>query len=93
MQEGGVPAGMVENGQDQITSNPQLKHRHFLWEIDHPVGGKFLAPAGVHFLMSKTPYEVQRSPLLGEHNDYVYHDILGLSKEEIAQLTAQGVIG
>ena len=93
MQAAGVPAGMVENGTDQINSNPQLKHRNFLWELDHPVGGKFLARAGVHFLMSKTPYQVERSPLLGEHNDYVYHDILGLSKEEIAQLTKDGVIG
>ena len=91
MQAAGVPAGSIQNGPDHINNNPQLKARHFLWEIDHP-GGKFLSPAGVHFLMSKTPYEVQRSPLLGEHNDYVFKDILGLSDEEIMQLTEDGVI-
>ncbi|MBI2851471.1 MAG: CoA transferase [Chloroflexi bacterium] len=92
MQAAGVPAGMVENGDDHIERNHQLKHRHFLWELDHP-GGPFFSPAGVHFQLSKTPYELQRSPIFGEHNNYVYKDILGLSDEDIAQLTQDGVIG
>ena len=92
MQAAGVAAGMVENGADHINNNPQLKARHFLWELEHPEGDNYFAPAGVHFLMSKTPYEVHRSPLLGEHNDYVFKDILGLSEEEIAQLVTDGVI-
>jgi len=91
MQAAGIPAGSIQNGQDHINNNPQLKARHFLWEIDHP-GGKFVSPAGVHFVMSKSHYEVKRSPLLGEQNDYVFKDILGLSDEEIVQLTKDGVI-
>jgi len=92
MQAAGVAAGMVENGVDHIKNNPQLKERHFLWELEHPGGDNYFSPAGVHFLMSKTPYEVKRSPLLGEHNDYVFKDILGLSDEEVAQLITDGVI-
>ena len=42
--------------------------------------------------MSKTPYQVHRSPLLGEHNEYVFKDILGLSEDEITQLVEDGVI-
>ncbi|MBA7628306.1 Succinyl-CoA:(R)-benzylsuccinate CoA-transferase subunit BbsF [subsurface metagenome] len=92
MQAEGVAAGMVENAEDQVDSDPQLKYRHFFWELEHPEIGKFLSPAGVHFLMSKADYELQRSPLLGEHNDYVFKDLLGLSDEEITELVNEGVI-
>ncbi len=92
MQKAGVAAGMVENGEDHIKNNPQLQHRHFLWELEHPEGANYFSPAGVHFLMSKTPYEVKRSPILGEHNEYVFKDILGLSEDEITQLVEDGVI-
>jgi crotonobetainyl-CoA:carnitine CoA-transferase CaiB-like acyl-CoA transferase len=30
--------------------------------------------------------------MLGEHNDYVFGQLLGLSKEEIARLTEEGVL-
>jgi len=92
MQEAGVPAGMVENAEDQVEFDPQLKHRHFFWELDHPEVGKYLSPAGVHFLMSKTEYELIRSPVLGEHNDYVYKELLGLSDEEVEGLVSEGII-
>jgi len=92
MQEAGVPAGMVENAEDQVEFDPQLKHRHFFWELDHPEVGKYLSPAGVHFLMSKTEYELIRSPVLGENNDYVYKELLGLSDEEVEGLVSEGII-
>ncbi len=93
MQEAGVAAGMVENAEDQVDSDPQLKHRHFFWELDRPEGGgKYLSPAGIHFLLSKTPYELKRAPVLGEHNDYVYKELLGLSDEEVTELINEGVI-
>ena len=92
MQAAGVAAGMVENAEDQVDFDAQLKHRHFFWELEHPEIGKFLSPPGFHFLMSKAGYELQRSPLLGEHNDYVYKERLGLSDEEITQLGKEGII-
>ncbi len=91
MQAGGVAAGMVEAAEDQ-ERDPQLKARHFFWELDRPEGGKFLSPAGVHFLLSKTPYELKRPPALGEHNDYVFKELLGLSDSEVADLIKQKVI-
>jgi len=32
------------------------------------------------------------APLLGEHNDYVYREMLGLSREELGGLVARGVV-
>jgi crotonobetainyl-CoA:carnitine CoA-transferase CaiB-like acyl-CoA transferase len=41
-----------------------------------------------------TPNRLRTAPCrLGEHNDYVYRDILGYSDEEVRRLTAEGHIG
>ena len=39
-----------------------------------------------YYLLSKAPWEIIRpSPCLGEHNEYVYKELLGMSDEEIAE--------
>jgi crotonobetainyl-CoA:carnitine CoA-transferase CaiB-like acyl-CoA transferase len=44
--------------------------------------------------MSKTPRKLERlSPCLGEHNDYVYGTLLGMSREEIEELERKQIIG
>jgi len=91
MQASGVAAGMVEAAEDQERDS-QLVYRHFFWDLDRPEGGKFISPAGVHFLLSKTPYELKRPPALGEHNDYVFKELLGLSDTEISDLVQAKVI-
>ena len=49
---------------------------------------------GVLWQMSHTPATIRRPPCcLGEHNAYVYAQLLGYSPEEIAQLKAAGHIG
>jgi len=91
MQEGGVAAGILETGEDQLEHDPQTRHRQMFPELDHPKLGKHHAPASP-FIMSKTPCEIRRAPLLGEHNEYVLKEILGMSDEEIAQLVIEGVL-
>jgi len=89
MQGAGVTAGVVQGGQD-LDSDPQLKHRHFYWELEHPEMGS-LTYSGMPARLSKTPYEMRRAPMLGEHNEYVYTQLLGIPDEEVAQLMADGV--
>jgi len=91
MQATGVAAGVLETAEDLMDNDPQLKHRHFFWDIDHPEVGKYRAP-GVPFVLSKVPYEVRSAPLLGEHNEYVLEQVLGLSDDEISELVIEGVI-
>ena len=44
--------------------------------------------------MSKIPFGVQRPPVrLGEDNEYVYREVLGLSEDEYAHLKSLGHIG
>ena len=43
--------------------------------------------------LSRSPWELRRaSPLMGEHSDYVFGEILGLDSEEIGELMVEGVI-
>ncbi len=92
MQNKGVPAGVVETGEDILDRDPQFKHRNTFVQLDHPDGGKYRTQAGPHFLMSKTKFDVRRAPRLGEHNEYVFKGILGLSDAEYDTLVKEGVI-
>lgn len=91
LQNNGVPAGVLSNPQD-LREDPQLNSRGHFWELNHPVLGKHFcdAPASK---FSKTSAQPQRpAPLMGEHNNLVYKEFLGLSDEEISELVIQGVI-
>ncbi len=91
MQVAGVPAGVLETGEDLLEHDPQLKHRHFFWELDHPEIGKYQA-LGHSFVLSKSPCELRHAPLLGEHTEYALKKILGMSDDEVARLVIDGVV-
>jgi benzylsuccinate CoA-transferase BbsF subunit len=91
MQAAGVAAGVVKNAEDQV-QDPQLKQRHFFWELKDPKIGQYFSPSRLRFLLSKTPYEVRRAPCLGEHNDHVFGELLGLSDNDEADLVKEKVI-
>lgn len=42
--------------------------------------------------LPKSPGIVRRPALLGEHNEYVFNELLGLSKAEINQLVESEVL-
>ena len=48
---------------------------------------------GLPVHLSETDWEIPRSgPCLGEHNDYVFGELLGLGAEAMTELRAGGVI-
>lgn len=91
MQAAGVPAGVLQNGQDMLENDPQLVHREFFQEVEHPEVGKYHAPRSP-FILPESPCDIKRAPLLGEHNDYVLRDIIGMSDDEISELVIEGVL-
>ena len=91
MQQAGVAAGVVQDGEDLLSRDPQLKERGFYVWLDHPEAGR-IAHDGLTFALSATPGEIRRAPLLGEHNELVYGEILGLSEDEVNQLITEGVL-
>ena len=72
--------------------NEHFRSREAYVPVTHPVlGAEFIY--GTPWKLSRTPGCVQRRvPLLGEHNDYVASDLLGLSEERIAHLKASGAL-
>jgi benzylsuccinate CoA-transferase BbsF subunit len=91
MQEAGVAAGVAQTGEDLLEHDPQLKERHFYYDLDHPEVGIYRAPRPP-YLFSRCDFRMKRAPLLGEDNEYVLREIFALSDEEIAELVEAGAI-
>ncbi len=89
LQTAGVPAGVVQTPED-LRSDPQLAHRGHFWMLDHPTMGH-RAYDGPSFRLSDTPAELTKSaPLLGEDNEFIYKDIVGMSDEEYVEHLVSG---
>jgi len=91
LQEAGVPAGVVQH-LNELLQDPQLAHRRHFMSLDHEVLG-VLPYERSGFRLSASPGGFDDSgPLLGEDNDTVLGEILGLSAAEIEQLLVDDVI-
>jgi len=92
LQEVGVAAGAVLDDKDAY-EDPHLKDRGLFQELTHPDVGIHPYP-GLMWKASKTPNSIRTPPVcLGEHNEYVFKEILGVSDEEYAELEKEGHIG
>jgi crotonobetainyl-CoA:carnitine CoA-transferase CaiB-like acyl-CoA transferase len=76
-----------------LPQSPQLAARDYFVAVPHPRLGLTLQFPGAPVRLSKTPWRIAGpAPALGEHNQQVYCDLLGLGREELAQLAMEGVI-
>ena len=92
LQKEGVAAGPLMDERD-CYSDPHIKQRGFFEEVTHAECGTHLYP-GMEWKFSETPGSIRLPPCrLGEHNRYVYRDLLGFSEEEYAELEREGHIG
>jgi crotonobetainyl-CoA:carnitine CoA-transferase CaiB-like acyl-CoA transferase len=95
LQSRGVPAGPVLNAR-QLLADPHLHARGFFEVVDHPpeagLGRREYISRGWKLSGSDVRMR-QPAPLLGEANDYVLRQVLGLAQWEIDQLRQEGVIG
>lgn len=92
LQAAGVPAGVALNGADLCDRDPQLKARGFFARVDLPEGG-FTRVPGAPMRMGLTPAEIRTpAPEVGEDNDYVLGQLLGLGDAERAALVAEGAV-
>jgi len=77
---------------DQVANDPQILHREMIVEVEQPLSGKVKLGGSV-FKMSRTPGDrKQRIPLVGEHNEDIYSELLGYSEEDLEKLRAEGTI-
>ena len=77
---------------EEILADKQLREREYFVDVEHPIAGTLPHP-GAPFIMSETPFSIRRpAPLLGQHNEEVYCGELGLTRDELLGLHAQGVV-
>ena len=91
LQSAGVAAMPSFKAKDLFT-NPQIFAREEITEVHHSRLGtrKTITPP---WKFSETPATIYRTaPLLGEHNEYVFGELLGMSTQEIKQLMDDQVI-
>ena len=86
-----VPCSPVQTI-DQVFQAPQVLHRDMVMEIEHPTAGK-VRMAGIPVKFSVTPASLRLPPpLLGEHNEAILSNWLGMSAEAIDELKKEKII-
>ena len=92
LRQAGVPAGKVSSPEDRI-DNDERTSRWGLWPtVAHDEIGDTRVE-GIPIHMSESDWSITRgSPCLGVDNDLVYGSLLGLSQDELADLSSRGVI-
>ena len=95
LQAAGVAAGAVLDSKE-LLFDPHLRARGFYEVVrHHPSTGMPPLPyASRPWQFSGTPaVPPQAAPILGQHNEYVLSELLGLPAAEVARLEQEGVIG
>ena len=91
MDDAGIPADLVRDIAD-LAHDPHMREREAVMEVTDPEKGKVLIP-GVFPKMQKAPGRVKfLGARLGEYNQEVFGEGLGLSVEELSELQKKGVI-
>jgi crotonobetainyl-CoA:carnitine CoA-transferase CaiB-like acyl-CoA transferase len=91
VQEAGVPAGAVQTGED-LWRDIHLRARGYIVPLDHPEPGRLEHP-GLTVRLHGTPGQMQHPvERLGEANEAVFGDLLGLSRDELTRLVETGVL-
>lgn len=76
-----------------IAKCKQLASRNFWSRVEHPELGTTITYPGAFIKSTEAPLRIpRRAPLIGEHNQEIYKQELGISKAELVALTEAGVI-
>ena len=91
LEEATVPCGPINN-MKEVFEDPQVRHRELRVDIPHASGGTAAVVASP-MRLSATPVEYRIAPpLLGEHNEEIYRELLGKSAAELARLKSAGIV-
>ena len=90
--EKGIPTAPIYNVK-QVTEDPHIAGaREMFIDVEDPEVGS-IKVTNTHIKMSETRQGFRTpAPVLGQHNEEIYCNLLGYSKEELAQMTAEGII-
>jgi len=91
LQKERVPCAPVLTVADAIR-HPHLMERFTVRDVEDSALGRFQVPGPLQHLSGEPPVLPPTAPLLGEHNEAVLSQYLGLGASEIASLEANGVL-
>jgi formyl-CoA transferase len=87
----GIPASATFDTTD-LFSDPHLKERGFIHRFPNSHGERDTALLGWPARLSKSHVAIELAPDLGQHSHEILQSELGLSREKIEQLIADGVV-
>ena len=87
----GVPAGVVQRSSD-LQRDPQLAHRRFFRDLEHQEMGTIPYPGHQFRISGYDSGPRSAAPVLGQHNDEVLRDVLGMTDEEITEAIIAGAL-
>jgi formyl-CoA transferase len=85
-----VPCGPILSTKELI-EDESLAANEMVVRVAHPERGEFTT-VGCPIKLSDSPVEIEPPPLLGEHNEEIYANELGLEAAQLAELKSTGVI-
>jgi crotonobetainyl-CoA:carnitine CoA-transferase CaiB-like acyl-CoA transferase len=86
-----IPCAPVRNA-PEVMNDPHMYERGMLERVDHPELGPIVVPSTPLRLHGTDKVETRPSATIGQHNAEIYGGWLGLSPDEIAELSDTGVI-
>ena len=91
MEKADIACGPV-NTVPQVASDPHTLAREMIAQVKHTQAG-MLRVVNSPIKLSRTPVNLERaSPVLGEHTEEVFGNLLGLSREDLAKLKEEKAI-
>ena len=92
LQEARIPAASTQNV-SSLLNDPHLNSRNFWQWLDRAIVGNQPNPSAPFYVNEKRLKIKTPAPTLGQHNEEVLTDILGLKQNDLDRLKDIGIIG
>ena len=90
--DAGVPAGPVYDISQIVKDEHIAAARDMFPVVEHPVIGKMHVNGDAVKMTETAPRITKPAPLLGQDNEKIYGEFLGITRERLAGLKAEGVL-
>ncbi len=88
----GVPSGPVYDLSQIVKDEHIAGAREMFPVVKHPVIGDMPVNGTAIKMMETMPHVTKAAPLLGQDNEKVYSALLGVTKEQLSEMEARGIV-
>ena len=93
LQDYGIASGPVLDCGGDAYDDPHLQDRGYFQAVDHPDAGMHLMSGPIWRMLNRSGVRHDPAPILGQHNQQVLGDLVGLSHVRLAELELERIIG